>query len=149
MSIFSCGRANFEGMPLSCTRGEFWWPSLSLFTFDSCRGCLAVVLIFPQNVLALVEVNIVGPRFLALVEVNFVGGCFTHIRVGSPWPHYLWSKLPPQNKITSPLEKCPLTWVRLHIFKTVWLETTNLDYVSLCVVGAVWGWIWCPRFPKP
>ena len=56
-----------------------------------------MVLVFPRNVLALVEVNIVGPRYLALVEVNivglrylalvevnFVGGCYTHIRVGSP-----------------------------------------------------------------
>ena len=43
-----------------------------------------MVLVFPQNVLVLVELNIVGPRYLALVEVNFVGGCFTHIRVGSP-----------------------------------------------------------------
>ena len=56
-----------------------------------------MVLVFPRNVLALVEVNIVSPRYLALVEVNivglrylalvevnFVGGCFTHIRVGSP-----------------------------------------------------------------
>ena len=48
-----------------------------------------MVLVFTRNVLALVEVNIVGPRYLALVEVNFVGGCFTHIRLGSPLPHYL------------------------------------------------------------
>ena len=43
-----------------------------------------MVVVFPGNFLALVELNIVGPGYLALVEVSFVRVCFTHIRVGSP-----------------------------------------------------------------